>query len=180
LNNFEFAQLKTIYSDKLFLSSPLDKGAIEALTPGSAAFSRLCQTNVPSYAIAGSWAPSAFGSHGAIEGLFKNILGDPLFDLEIDGFQGNFQGNNDLQVNLTSQIGGLQGEFRQLASTDVPNQSAVYPNTIHASFFIFGDVNVVGELGSANIQGDVVTLLESPDNKFANAIGIGSSCNIPN
>jgi hypothetical protein len=47
--------------------------------------------------------------------LFKNILGDPLFDLDIDGFQGNFQGNNDLQVNLTSQIGGLQGEFRQTA-----------------------------------------------------------------
>jgi hypothetical protein len=112
--------------------------------------------------------------------LFKNILGDPLFDLDIDGFQGNFQGNNDLQVNLTSQIGGLQGEVRQLASTEIPNQSAVYPNTIHASFLIFGDVNVVGELGSANIQDDVVTLLESPDDKFASAIGTGSPCNIPN
>jgi hypothetical protein len=180
LNDFDFLQLKTIYSDKLFLPSPLDKGAIEALAPGSAAFAHLCQTNVPSYAIAGSWAPNAFGSHMVIEGLFKNILGDPLFDLVIDGFQGNFQGNNDLQVNLTSQIGGLQSEFRPLASSDVPNQSAVYPNTIHGSIFAFGDVNAVGELGSVNIQDDVITLLESPNDKFANAIGTGYPCNIPN
>ena len=180
LNDFEFAQLKTIYSNKLFFPSPLDKGAIEALAPGSAAFSHLCQTNVPSYAIAGSWAPSALGSHEAMEWLFSNILGDPLFDLDIDGFQGKFQGNNDLQVNLTSQIGGLQGEFRQTASTDIPNQSAVYPNTIHASFFAFGDVNAVGELGSTNIQDDVITLLESSIDKFATAIGTGSTCNIPN
>jgi hypothetical protein len=178
LNNFEFLQLKTIYSDRLF--SPIDKGGVEALAPSSAAFSHLCQTNVPSYAIAGSWAPSAFGSHAVMEWLFSNILGNPQFNLDIDGFQGNFQGNNDLQVNLTSQIGGLQSEFRQPASTDIPDQSAIYPNTIHGSIFSFGNVNIVGELGSSNIQGDVVTLLESQNDKFASAIGTGSPCNIPN
>lgn len=178
LNNFEFIQLKTIYSDRFPL--PIDKGGVEALAPGSAALSHLCPTDVRSYAIAGSWAPSAFGSHEVIEASFKNILGDPLFDLDTDGFQGKFQGNNDLQVNLTSQIGGLKSEFRQLASNDLPNQSAIYRNIIHGSIFSFGYVNADGELDSSNIQGDVVTLLESPNNKFANAIGIGSPCNIPN
>jgi hypothetical protein len=180
LNDFEFLQLKTLYSDRMFLSTPLDKGAVEALAPSSAAFSHLCQTNVTSYAIAGSWAPSAYGSRAAMEGLFSNILGNPLFDLDKDGFQGNFQGNNDLQVNLTSQVGGLQSEFRQSSSSDIPNQSAVYPNTIHGRIFAFGDVNAIGELGSPTIQNDVVTLLESPNNKYATAIGIGSPCSIPN
>jgi hypothetical protein len=41
-------------------------------------------------------------------------------------------------------------------------------------------VNAVGELGSTNIQDDVVTLLESSIDKFATAIGTGSTCNIPN
>ena len=180
LDDFEFLQLKTIYSEKLPLASPIDKGGVEALAPDSTAFSHLCQTNVRSYAIAGSWAPSAFGSHTIMEGLFRNILGDPRFDLDMDGFQGNIQGNNDLQVNLTSQTGGLHSEFRQLDSSDVPNHSTVYPNTIHGSIFAFGDANAIGELGSRNVQDDVVTLLESPDEKFATAIGIGSPCNIPN
>jgi pimeloyl-ACP methyl ester carboxylesterase len=178
LNDFEFLQLKTIYSNRLFL--PIDKGGVEALAPDSTAFSHLCPTDVRSYAIAGTWAPNAFGSHLVMEGLFRNILGEPLFNLDIDGFQGNFQGNNDLQVNLTSQVGGLHSEFRQLFSSDIPNQSAVYPNTIHGSIFAFGDVNAIGELGSPNIQNDVVILLESPNSKFATAVGIGSSCSIPN
>jgi hypothetical protein len=68
----------------------------------------------------------------------------------------------------------------QLASNDVPNQGAVYPNTIHGSIFAYGDVNTIGELGSPYIQNDVVTLLESPNHKFATAIGIGLPCSIPN
>ena len=38
---------------------------------------------------------------------------------------------------------------------------------------------VSSELSSELIQKDVVTLLNSPDNKFADAIGIGSLCHIP-
>jgi pimeloyl-ACP methyl ester carboxylesterase len=46
-------KLRTIYSDDF--KFPIDKGAIEALIPGSNAYSRLCETNVKSYAIAGSY-----------------------------------------------------------------------------------------------------------------------------
>jgi PGAP1-like protein len=185
-DDFEFLQLKTIYADKFPFSTPIDKGGVEALIPGSVAYSYLCQTNVPSYAIAESWAPHSFASHEIVEGLYKNILGDPLFDLYIDGFQGNFQGNNDLVVNLTSQIGGLHSKFRNLTdnnnNNNIPNASAVYPNTVHASFLIEnGDKkSVFAELNSTYIQDDVVTLLSSQNNKFATAIGIGSACNIPN
>ena len=35
------------------------------------------------------------------------------------------------------------------------------------------------ELSSELTQKDVVTLLNAPDNKFANAIGIGFLCHIP-
>jgi hypothetical protein len=46
-------KLRTIYSD--IFTYPIDKGAIEALIPGSIAYSRLHQTNVKSYAIAGTY-----------------------------------------------------------------------------------------------------------------------------
>jgi pimeloyl-ACP methyl ester carboxylesterase len=49
-------KLRTIYAD---FKTPIDKGAAEALIPGSVAYSHLYQTNVKSYAIAGSWDPNA-------------------------------------------------------------------------------------------------------------------------
>jgi pimeloyl-ACP methyl ester carboxylesterase len=50
-------KLRTIYSD--IFNYPIDKGAIEALIPKSIAYSHLHQTNVKSYAIAGSYGPNA-------------------------------------------------------------------------------------------------------------------------
>ena len=174
-------QLKSIYDNELH--APIDSGGVEALIPGSTAYSHLCQTNVPSYAIAGSWEPNGIQSHLNMEFLFKNILGNPQFDLDIDGFQGNFQGNNDLQVNLTSQAGGLHSTFRwptDNSPNTLPDESAIYSNTVHAKFFVaIPEQNIVHhEIDSSQIKNDVVTLLNSPDSKFASAIGIGSSCNI--
>jgi pimeloyl-ACP methyl ester carboxylesterase len=181
-DDFEFLQLKTIYADKF--GTPIDKGGVEALIPGNVAYSHLRQTNITSYAIAGSWAPHSFASHEIVEGLYKNILGNPLFDLDVDGFRGNFQGNNDLVVNLTSQVGGLRSEFRNLIDDDynIPNESTVYPNTVHASFLIEnGDKNnVFAELNSPYIQKVVIILLNSSNEKFADAIGKGSPCTIGN
>ena len=51
LKDFEFMPLKTIFAVKYNL--PIDKGGVEALAPGSTAYSHMCQTNVKSYAIAG-------------------------------------------------------------------------------------------------------------------------------
>jgi hypothetical protein len=73
-----------------------------------------------------------------MESLFKNILGDPTFNLDTDGFRGNFQGDNDLQVNLTSQAGGLHTMFLTSNNTEhgaLPNESKGYNNTLHASIF---------------------------------------------
>lgn len=178
LDNFEFMQLKTIYANKFL--SPIDKGGVEALIPRSTAYSHLCQTNVSSYAIAGTWAPDAFASHQITEGLFKNILGNPLFDLDTDGFQGqgDFEGNNDLQINLTSQVGGLHSAFRKPNDNNIPNESAVYLSTVHGSFLIpdHDEKKVFAELNSPQIQKDVVSLLNSSNEKFADVIGIGSPC----
>ena len=58
---------------------------------------------------------------------------------------------------------------------DPPNESAVYPNTVHASFMILCDKDVFSETKSPYIQEDVIRLLKSSDNnKFADAIGIDS------
>jgi hypothetical protein len=59
--------LRTIYADNFSL--PIDKGGIEALVPKSNAYSHLHQTNVKSYAIAGSYGPNANKSHD-----FKNHI----------------------------------------------------------------------------------------------------------
>lgn len=96
-------QLKTIFEQDY--NSPIDKGGVEALTPGSIAYDRLCQTNVPSYAIGGSWTSKATNSHSSMEIFYRTILGYLLFDLDKDGFQGYFEGDNDLQVNIFSQTG---------------------------------------------------------------------------
>ena len=110
---FPTEPLKTIFDDEFDL--PIDKGGVKALIPNSNAYLHVCQTNVPSYAIAGRWAPNADTSHFFEELLYKNILYNPLFNLDITGFDGSSLGNNDLQVSITSQGGGLNGKFRSIA-----------------------------------------------------------------
>jgi pimeloyl-ACP methyl ester carboxylesterase len=180
--HFQSFPLKVIYAEKLNpkLHSSIDKGGIEALSPRSVAYSDLCKTNVTSYAIAGSWKSNGIFSHDTIEDLYKIILGNPFFDLERNGFHGD----NDLQVNITSQLGGIHGHLMpQSMMTNnhtMPNGAAIYNNTIHGSIFRDKhDLFVSSEIGSAIIQQDVVRLLNSPDNKFANSIGIGSPCHKP-
>jgi len=174
--NFQLLPLKVIYAEKYRL--PIDNGAVEALRPNSVAYSDLCQTNVSSYAIAGIWKPNAIVSHDAEEEFYKNILDNSFFELDRDGFHGV---DNDLQVSMTSQLGGLKGTFRDIKNNILPNESAIYNSTVHGSLFIekLDMPFVSSELSSELIQKDVVTLLNSPDNKFADAIGIGSLCHIP-
>ena len=51
---------------------------------------------------------------------------------------------------------------------------------VHSNRYVLDDKkNVSSETHSANIQQDVITLLGSPDTKFANSIGIGSPCHVP-
>jgi pimeloyl-ACP methyl ester carboxylesterase len=170
-------KLRTIYDDNF--NSCIDKGGIEALVPMSNAYSRLYQTNVKSYAIAGSWKPNAKHSHESQELHYRCITDKFSFDLDKDGFHDN----NDLVVSVKSQLGGLEYQIRQLDcnyppnDTDIPNGSAVYPNTIHASFMIKHDKEVFSETYSPDIQRDVIALLKSSDNnKFADAIGIDFHC----
>ncbi|HKG70865.1 MAG TPA: alpha/beta fold hydrolase [Nitrososphaeraceae archaeon] len=172
-------KLRTIYSDNYV--SPIDKGAVEALIPGSDAYSHLYQTNVKSYAIAGSWKPNANNSHESQELDYKFITDNSGFSLDRDGFHDD----NDLVVSVKSQLGGLGGFPYQIRQPDInyppndediPNESAIYPNTIHASFMIKHDKEIFSETNSPYIQEDVIRLLGSSDNnKFANAIGKGSS-----
>ena len=182
---YEFMPLKTISSERLSPPSPIDRGAIQAMdSEDSIAYRHMCPTNVPSYAIAGSWIPCAFNGHTLMERFYRNLLNDPTFNLDIDGFGGNFIGNNDLQVDLTSQTGGLNSSFRQLTDSgtnidSIPKESSVYPNTVHSSNWIFGNAGVFSELNSDRIQQDIVALLSSSDEKFADNIGIGSMCISP-
>ena len=159
--------LKTIYTDLFKL--PIDKGGVEALIPNSTAYSHLCQTNVSSYAIAGSWSPNAQISHFQEQWTYQNILDNASFNLDKDGFGGNSQGNNDLQVNITSQLGGLNHiKFRSITNATIPNHGEIYNNTVHSIFLIQpGDQNVISELYSQSIQNDVAILLQSPQDKFA-------------
>lgn len=179
--HFQLFPLKTIYAEKLIpkLHSSIDKGGVEALSPRSVAYSDLCQTNVSSYAIAGSWKSNGVFSRDAIEDLYKIILGNPFFNLERDGFHGD----NDLQVNMTSQLGGIHGQIRQQLTTanyTLPIGGAIYNNTIHGSIFKDKhDLFVSSELISPVIQHDVVKLLNSPDNIFVHSIGKGSPCHKP-
>jgi len=169
-------KLRTIYSDNYF--SPIDKGAAEDLIPGSDAYSHLYQTNVKSYAIAGSWKPNANNSHESQELDYKFITDNLGFNLDRDGFHDD----NDLVVSVKSQLGGIGGfpqdQIRQRDSNyppndkDIPNGSALYPNTIHARFMIKHDKDVFSETNSPYIQRDVMKLLSSSDNgKFVNVIG---------
>jgi pimeloyl-ACP methyl ester carboxylesterase len=168
-------KLRTIYAD---FKTPIDKGAVEALVPGSDAYSHLGQTNVKSYAIAGSWKSNAPVSHQFKEWEYKIIKDDLAFNL--DGKDG-FNDENDLVVSVKSQLGGLLYQIRQPETNNppneenIPNKSAVYPNTVHANFLIRHDTRVFSETYSSDIQRDVIALLNSSDdNKFANAIGDGS------
>ena len=156
----------------------IEEGGVEALVPGSMAYKHMCQTNISSYAIAASWAPEADKSHKFIEYNYKNITGNPNFDLDIDGFDGTIHGNNDLQVNITSQLGGLVGQMRTTNSM-LPDRGEVYNNTIHYPLLLKNEQDVKSEIGAPYIQKDVILLLQSPQDKFANAIGVGSPCQIP-
>jgi pimeloyl-ACP methyl ester carboxylesterase len=169
-------QLKTFYGNYNRL---IEEGAVKSLIPGSDAYSHLCQTNVSSYAIAGSWRPNANVSHGSQESYYKNIT-DNKGDFNLDRKDG-FNDDNDLVVSITSQLGGLQKQIRQPGSNGIPNQSALYPNTVHVSLLITGDdKDVFSETNSPHIQQDIIRLLgSSDDNKFADAIGRGSLCHVP-
>ena len=145
------------------------------MIPGSNAYSHLCQTNVSSYAIAGSWRPNAIDSHESQEWNFQFITDNLGFNLDRDGFHDD----NDLVVSVTSQLGGLgKNQIRQPESEDLPiTQHTIYSNTLHASLMIKEYKGISSESNSTQIKNDVITLLgSSEDNKFANAIGIGSVC----
>lgn len=170
--------LKDIFN-KYDFKNQIDKGGVEALAPGSKAYSNMCQTNVPSHAIAGSWVPKANDSHNFIQWMYRNITHNPQFDLDINGFNGTRHGDNDLQVNITSQLGGLPIHFRIPNSSILPDKSEVYYNTVHYPDLLSkSDTSATSELNSTNIQKDVAILLQSPQVKFADAIGEGSSCQI--
>jgi hypothetical protein len=149
---------------------------IKSLIPGSDAYSHLCQTNISSYAIAGSWMPNATESHSNQEGVYKVITDKNTFNLDKDVLTDQ----NDLVVSVTSQLGGLPYQVRQLGSNDIPNNSSVYDNTVHTTYYIRGNdinKNVSSETDSPGIQKDVIRLLgSSDDSKFADAIGMGSLC----
>jgi hypothetical protein len=107
--------------------------------------------------------------------LFMEISSNPFLDLDRDGFYGD----NDLQVNIPSQIGGLPSALRLSDSQDIPNESEVYRNTVHSNALKGLDQNGFSQGSSPPIQLDVTKLLFSPDIEFADVISIGSVCHIP-
>ena len=164
--NYRSSQLKDIYSK---WGTPIDKGAVESLAPDSAAFFNLHPTSVKSYAIAGSWKPHANMSHKVLEDNYRNMLGNPFFSLDRNGFYGD----NDLQVSVSSQLGGLDGKRRSSVDKNPPKYGAIYENTLHSSLFIQNDDNdeVKAELQSDLIQKDIINLLGFSDDNFADIIG---------
>jgi hypothetical protein len=124
-------------------------------------------------------SPRATRSHEALEWLYKSILGNAYFDLDRDGFHDD----NDLQVSMTSQLGGIDKPSQlpqSNGSNNITNKSAIYSNVIHSVRLLNPfDSDVYAELTSPGIQRNVITLLESPDSTFAQTIGVGSACNIP-
>jgi hypothetical protein len=55
-----FLQLYSYYTHTISKNiNERANGGVEALSPRSVAYSDFCQTNVTSYAIAGSWKPNA-------------------------------------------------------------------------------------------------------------------------
>jgi hypothetical protein len=170
-------QLETSYANS---NTPIVQGGIKSLIPGSNAYSHLCQMPVTSYAIAGSWRPDATDSYSNQEGVYKAITENNTFNLDKDALPDQ----NDLVVRVTSQLGGLPYHFRQPGSNDIPNESSVYNNTVHTSYYIMGSdknkIKVSSETTSEDIQKDVIKLLgSSDDSKFADVIGIGSLCIVP-
>jgi pimeloyl-ACP methyl ester carboxylesterase len=164
---FEPKKLRTIYSDNF--TYPIDKGAIEALIPGSIAYSRLHQTNVRSCAIAGTYRPDAKKSQSSQESYYKTIVDPEDFNLDKAFHDSDY----DLLVSVTSQLGGLPKQIRDLNSNDIPSQSAIYCNTVHEKFFLKEDDGIFTETNSPHIQKDVIKLLSYSNNKkFASAIGI--------
>ena len=161
--DYETLQLKEIYS-----ATRIDQGAIESLAPCSIAYSNLLPTNVKSYAIAGNWKPDAIVSHKVMEEYYRNIHGNPFFSLNIDGFKGD----NDLQVSVSSQLRGLDGKCRGSVDKNPPKYGAIYENTIHSSWFKKDNNDkVMAELQSCLIREDILHLLGSSDDNFADIIG---------
>jgi triacylglycerol esterase/lipase EstA (alpha/beta hydrolase family) len=156
-------QLKTLIQ--------ITQGGIESLIPGSDAYSNLRQTNVKSYAIAATWRQKATGSHEYQQSYYRTITNNENFNLEQDGFDGEHE--NDLMVSVKSQLGGLPHQIRQPGKNSIPDKSALYCNTIHASFLKRNDKDdVSSEIRSIYIREDVIKLLgSSDDSKFADAIG---------
>ncbi len=142
------------------------------MIPKSDAYSDLCQTNIKSYAIAGIWKSNTKDSHESQESYYKTIADKEDFNL--DDTLDVDDDDNDLVVSATSQLGGLPKQILQPNSNNIPNHSALYCNTVHDTFYI-KDEHIFSETNSPHIQNDVIKLLSSSDNnKFANAIGIGS------
>jgi triacylglycerol esterase/lipase EstA (alpha/beta hydrolase family) len=162
--NYKRTQLKDIYSK---WGTYIDKGAVESLAPDSAAYSNLLPTSVKSYAIAGSWKPDANMSHKDLEEYYRNILGNPFFSLDRDGLYGD----NDLQVSVSSQLGGLDGKRRRSVDKNPPKYGAIYENTLHSNLFKNDKDKVIAELQSCLIQEDIANLLGSSDDNFADIIG---------
>lgn len=95
-------------------------------------------------------------------------MGNPFFSLDRDGLQGD----NDLQVSIISQLGGLDGRLRREVDNNPPKYGAIYMNTLHSSFFRNkDDGKVTTELESFLAQKDVADLLGSSDDNFAEMIG---------
>jgi triacylglycerol esterase/lipase EstA (alpha/beta hydrolase family) len=166
--DYKSLQLKDIYSKEFVPGTPIDEGAVESLAPNSAAYSNLLLTNVKSYAIAGSWKPKAKKSYKALEKFYRNILGNPVFSLDKDGLYGD----NDLQVSVSSQLGGLNGKLRRSVDKNPPKYGAVYENTLHSSLFKINVSNKIKtELHYTLIRKDIANLLGSSDDNFADIIG---------
>ena len=130
--------LETIYNK---LSAPIER-RYSGISPRQHSYSHLCQTNVKSYAITGSWRPFAITSHTGLDVFFKIVTNNTQYSIDNDAYRGD----NDLQVNVTSQLDGLKPiMYRQSADVSILDRSEVYPNTVHSSI-LTADPNVFAEL----------------------------------
>lgn len=120
----------------------------------------MCETPVPSYAIAGTWTPNTNYSHNFVEQMHRNTTGNYIFDLDIDGLNGTIHGNNDLQVTIDSQLGGLSYDVHE-SNSSLPYHSKIYNNTVHSNHLIDTEqgYNVTAEFYSPDIQNDTFILL---------------------
>lgn len=144
------------------IGNPLDRGAIESLSPGSQAFSHLDATQVRSHAIVGNWAPdSRPDTKIMFEALGILISGDPSFSLEkLYG-----ESTHDINVPQSSQLGGLDETLPEVT---------IVGGVIHGKK-LFPQIDDVSELWSPEIQKKVVNLLSSAnEDDFAYEIGFGA------